>query len=99
MPKKIERQTRKVDVGAVIAKGTLVVVSIVIAIAASAAVHEAMVLTGTDDSTATVKTLAPAPFAASPAEKDNRSGVTWESAVPAAPRAKQTGGLTEKGSY
>ena len=58
-----------------------------------------MVLTGTDDSTATVKTLAPAPFAASPAEKDNRSGVTWESAVPAAPRAKQTGGLTEKGLY
>jgi hypothetical protein len=99
MPKKIERQTWKVDVGAVIAKGTLVVVSIVIAIAASAAVHEAMVLTGTDDSTATVKTLAPALFAASPAEKDNRSGVTWESAVPAAPRAKQTGGLTEKGLY
>jgi hypothetical protein len=59
MPEKIENirgmtPTRTVDIGSVIAKATLVVVAIVIALAASAAVHEAMVFTNTDISTATV---------------------------------------------
>jgi hypothetical protein len=65
MPKKIERPTRKVDIGAVIATSTLIVFAFVAVIAAIAEMNDE----------------------------------TLTTAMSAAPRAKQTGGLTEKGLY
>jgi hypothetical protein len=65
MPKKIERPTRKVDIGAVIATSTLIVFALVAVLAAIAEMNDE----------------------------------TLTTAMSAAPRAKQTGGLTEKGLY